>query len=106
MLILHTDLIKYLYVQHLVKNLKVIWPLYIYFGILVRERESKIVNYPIFSKRGDDNIDNFIVELEKAFVVNKISNNRKHVIMTSYLKKIAANFYDKLAEIMGWNVIE
>ncbi len=32
---------------------------------LVRGRENKTVNYPTFSGRGDEDINDFIMELEK-----------------------------------------
>ncbi len=67
-------------------------------------RENKSVNYLTFSRRGKEDIDNFIAELKKVFAVNRVSDNRKHIVMTSCLKGIVANFYDGLAEIMGWNI--
>ncbi len=72
--------------------------------LIAGSRERKIVNYLTFSKRGDEDIDDFIIELKKVFAVNKVFNNRKHLIIASYLKRIAVNFYDELAEITGWNV--
>jgi len=33
-------------------------------------RENKSINYPTFSERGDEDIDDFISELAKAFTVN------------------------------------
>jgi len=33
-------------------------------------RKNKSVNYPTFSERGDEDIDDFISELVKAFAVN------------------------------------
>ncbi len=33
-------------------------------------RENKSVNYPTFSGRGDEDIDDFMSELAKAFAVN------------------------------------
>ncbi len=62
-------------------------------------RENKSVNYPTFSERGDEDIDDFMSELAKAFAVNWIPNNRKYIVAVSYLKGIAANFYDGLASI-------
>ncbi len=71
-------------------------------AILAGEGEEyKIVNYLTFSERGDENVDDFIVELEKTFAVNRIFDNKKHVIIASYLKGTAANFYNELAGIMG-----
>jgi len=67
-------------------------------------RENKSVNYPTFSERGDEDIDNFMSELTKAFVVNRVSDNRKHIVAASCLKGTAANFYDRLVSITGWNV--
>ncbi len=58
------------------------------------------MNYPTFSKREEKNINDFLVKLKKAFVVNRISNNRKYIVIASCLKGIAANFYDRLAEII------
>ncbi len=72
---------------------------------LARGRENKIINYPIFNKRGDKDINDFIIELEKAFAVNRVANNRKHVITISCLKRTAANFYDRLVEITNWNIV-
>ena len=43
-------------------------------------------------------------ELAKVFAVNHIPDNRKHIVVTSCLKGIAANFYNGLASITGWNV--
>jgi len=54
----------------------------------------------IFSEKGNKNINNFIVKLEKIFVVNRIPDNRKYLIAASCLKEIAANFYDRLAGII------
>ena len=67
-------------------------------------RENKSVNYPTFSGRGDENIDNFMLKLVKAFVVNRVSDNRKHIIVVSCLKGTVANFYNRLAGITEWNV--
>ncbi len=33
-------------------------------------RKNKSVNYPSFSGRGDEDIDDFMLELTKAFAVN------------------------------------
>ena len=68
-------------------------------------RENKLVNYPTFSKRDDEDIDDFMLELTKAFAVNQISDNRKHIVVVSCLKGIAVNFYDGLAGIIRWNVV-
>src|SRR6266511_1032759 len=68
-------------------------------------RENKSVNYPTFSKRGNEDIDNFMSELAKAFAVNRVPDNRKHIIAASCLKGTVANFYDGLAGITGWNVV-
>jgi len=38
--------------------------------------ERKTVNYMIFSKRGDKDIDDFIMKLKKIFIVNKVSDVR------------------------------
>jgi len=62
-------------------------------------RENKSVSYPTFSKRGDENINDFMSELAKAFAVNQVPDNRKHIIAASCLKGTAANFYDGLASI-------
>ncbi len=64
------------------------------------DRENKSVNYPTFSGRGDEDVDNFMLELFKAFVVNRIPDNRKHIVAASCLKEIAANFYDGLVSII------
>ena len=55
-------------------------------------KESKSVNYPTFSGRGDEDIDDFISELAKAFAVNRVSDNRKHIVAASCLKGMVANF--------------
>ncbi len=68
-------------------------------------RENKSVSYPTFSGRGDEDIDDFISELAKAFAVNQVSDNRKYIVVASCLKGIAANFYDSLAGIIGWNLV-
>ena len=67
-------------------------------------RENKSVSYPTFSGRGDEDIDDFMLELAKAFTINRVPDNKKHIIAASCLKGIAANFYDRLAGITGWNV--
>ncbi len=67
-------------------------------------RENKSVSYPIFSGRDDEDIDDFMSKLAKAFAVNRVPDNRKYIITASCLKGIAANFYDRLAGITGWNV--
>ena len=61
--------------------------------------KNKIINYLIFNKREDKDIDNFINELEKTFVINRIANNRKYMVVISCLKEITANFYDELNRI-------
>ncbi len=72
---------------------------------LAREgRENKSVSYPTFSERGEEDIDDFISELAKAFTVNRVPDNRKHIVVASCLKGIIANFYNRLAGITGWNV--
>ena len=63
------------------------------------DRENKAVNYFTFSGKGDEDINDFITELEKAFIVNRVGDGRKHLIAISCLKEIAANFYDGLAGI-------
>ncbi len=68
-------------------------------------RENKSVNYSTFSERGDEDIDDFMLELTKAFTVNQVPDNRKHIVAASCLKGIAANFYDGLAGITRWNVV-
>src|SRR6266498_1253609 len=67
-------------------------------------RENKSVNYPTFSGKGDEDIDDFMLELAKAFAVNQVSDNRKHIVAVNCLKGIAANFYDGLADIIRWNI--
>ena len=64
-------------------------------------RENKSINYPIFSERGDENIDDFMLELAKAFAVNRVPDNRKHIVAASCFKEAAANFYDELVGITG-----
>ncbi len=73
--------------------------------LVTEEGEKKIVNYLTFSRRGNKDIDNFIIKLEKAFIINRVSDNKKHLVATSYLRGITANFYDELAGIIRWNVI-
>ncbi len=71
---------------------------------LAAEREKrKIVNYSIFSKRGNKDINDFIIELEKAFVMNRVPDNRKHIVIASCLKGIVANFYDELV-VYAWKI--
>ena len=67
-------------------------------------KENKSVNYLTFSGQGDEDIDNFITELKKAFAVNRMPDNRKYIVIASCLKETAANFYNRLVEIIGWNV--
>ncbi len=67
-------------------------------------KENKLVNYPIFSGSGNKDIDDFMSKLTKAFVVNRVPDNRKHIVIVSCLKGTAANFYDGLASIIRWNV--
>ena len=68
-------------------------------------RENKSVNYPTFSGRGEEDIDDFMSELTKAFTVNRVPDNRKYIVTASCLKGTAANFYDGLANITEWNVV-
>ncbi len=69
-------------------------------AILVKEGwKNKIVNYLTFSKKDNEDINDFIIELEKIFAINRVVDNRKYLIVISYLKKIAANFYNRLAGI-------
>src|SRR6266542_1293232 len=65
--------------------------------------ERKMINYPTFSERSEEDIDNFISELEKIFEVNRVFNNRKYIVAASCLKEIAANFYNELVRIIRWN---
>src|SRR6266542_1325453 len=74
--------------------------------LIVGEGERKIVNYLTFSRRGEEDIDDFIAKLEKAFAINRVSNNRKYTVAASCLKGIAANFYNRLVGIIGWNVVK
>ncbi len=69
--------------------------------LVEEKRENKSANYLIFSERGKEDIDDFIIELEKAFVINRVPDNRKHIVIVSCLKGIAANFYDGLVRITG-----
>ena len=69
-------------------------------------RENKSVNYPTFSERGDEDIDDFMTKLTKAFTINRVPDNRKHIVVASCLKGTVANFYDRLASIIRWNVAE
>jgi len=62
-------------------------------------RENKSVNYPTFSGRDDEDIDDFMSELTKVFAVNRVPENRKHIVAASCLKGTVANFYDGLAGI-------
>ncbi len=64
-----------------------------------RGRENKSVNYPTFSEKDDEDIDDFISELTKAFAVNRVPDNRKYIVVASCLKRTVANFYDGLASI-------
>ncbi len=43
-------------------------------AILIRAEcwKSKTINYSTYYRRGDENIDDFIKDLEKAFAVNNI----------------------------------
>jgi len=67
--------------------------------LVAREKEKKSVNYLTFSERGDKDIHDFIIELEKTFAVNRVVDAKKHLVAISYLKEIATNFYDRLVEI-------
>ncbi len=73
---------------------------------MAEEREKKAVNYLSFSGRGDEDINNFITKLEKAFAVNRVINSKKHLVVISCLKEIAANFYDGLVRITNWNMVK
>jgi len=68
--------------------------------LVAEEEKRKVVNYLTFSERGNEDINNFIVELEKTFAVNRVYDNRKYMITASCLKEIAANFYDGLVRII------
>ncbi len=68
-------------------------------------RENKFVNYPTFSRRSDEDINDFMSELAKTFTVNRVPDNRKYIVAASCLKGTAANFYDRLVSIIRWNVI-
>ncbi len=43
--------------------------------LAVGEEERKTVNYSTFSKRGEEDINDFILELEKTFAVNRVLIN-------------------------------
>jgi len=68
--------------------------------LAARREERKTVNYPTFSKRGNKDINNFIMKLEKVFTINKILDNRKYLIVVSCLKRTATNFYNRLVGII------
>ena len=70
------------------------------------DRENKTVNYLTFSERDNENINDFITDLEKVFAINRIVNNRKHLIIINCLKEIVANFFNKLVGIINWNIVE
>ena len=70
-----------------------------------RSRENKTVSYPIFNRRENKNINDFIIKLKEAFAINRITNNKKYIIAISYLKRIVANFYDRLVRIINWNIV-
>jgi len=61
--------------------------------------ERKAVNYLSFSRRDDENINDFITKLEKVFIVNRVADSRKHLVVISCLKGTTANFYDELVRI-------
>ena len=63
------------------------------------DRENKLVNYLTFNKRDDEDINDIMSELIKAFAVNRVSDNKKYIVAVSCLKRTAANFYDGLADI-------
>ena len=67
-------------------------------------RENKSVNYLTFSEQNNEDVDDFIIELKKAFAINRMPDNRKYIVIASCLKGTAANFYNRLVEIIGWNV--
>ncbi len=69
--------------------------------LAVEGGKRKAVNYSSYSERGDEDINDFITELEKAFTINRIADGRKHLVAISCLKRIAANFYDELAGIIN-----
>ena len=46
-------------------------------------------------------MNDFISDLEKAFVVNKIVANRQHIVIISCLKKTAASYNNKLNGIIS-----
>ncbi len=69
-------------------------------AILVKgDRENKTVNYSTFSKRKDEDVDDFINDLKKVFAINRVMNNRQYIVIASYLKEIAVSYYNKLAGI-------
>ncbi len=66
--------------------------------------KNKSVNCPTFSEKDNEDINNFFLELKKAFIINQVPDNKKYIVTASCLKRIAANFYDRLVGIIGWNV--
>ncbi len=66
-----------------------------------KDRENKSVNYPTFNGKDDEDIDDFMSELTKAFAVNQMPDNRKYIVAASCLKGMATNFYDGLGDITG-----
>ncbi len=65
-----------------------------------RRRENKIVNYPTFNEKSDKDINDFIIKLKKVFTVNRVFDNRKHLVAVSCLKEMTTNFYNRLAGII------
>ena len=61
----------------------------------------KTISYFIFNKKGNKNINDFIINIKKIFAINKIIDIKKYLVAINYLKKTITNFYNDLAEIIN-----
>ena len=64
--------------------------------LVEKDQKNKILSYSTFSKRENENVNDFVNDLKKTFLMNRILNRRKHIVAISCLKDIIANYYNSL----------
>ncbi len=62
-------------------------------NIVAASRKGRIALLPIFDKRADKNVSEFVKQLEIVFLANQITDNRKFHIGVSCLTGIVINWY-------------
>ncbi len=73
-------------------------------NVVVAPREGRITTLLMFSRRVDEDVREFIWQLEIVFLVNQVADNKKFYIEVSCLTDIAANWYElNKVTLANWN---